>query len=269
MNLAQILFKDDGIKIIIFFIFLVLISSKHLYASEESLWQVEEVFTQLSELRRDNQSLRKELNEQKKEVSDLKQNNNQGKLTLTDAKKVLGKAPSLGKKDAEVVVIEFTDFQCPYCKKHEMKTFAKLKESYMDTGKVLYAVKDYPLSFHGQAKPAAVAANCAGEQENYWTMRHKIFENQRNLGQAQFKQFANELKLDQQVFSDCLDNPQQTKEVEQAIAYADQIGIRSTPSFVIARRNRDRLEDIKIVTGAQSYKNFSRVLDTMIATEAR
>jgi len=244
---------------------LFFLSCSAAYSSE--VWQVEEVFTQLAELRRDNQALRKELNELKTEVSGLKQNIDQYKKPITDAKKMLNNAPSIGDKEAEVVVIEFTDFQCPYCKKHEMKTFTQLKESYMDTGKIQYVVKDFPLSFHGQAKPAAIAANCAGEQQSYWPMRHKIFENQRNLGQEQFKSFAEQLQLDQQVFSQCLENLQQAEKVEQNIAYADQIGISSTPSFVIARKKNDRLENIKIIAGAQSYKNFSRVLDAMLATD--
>ena len=82
--------------------------------------------------------------------------------------------PRLGEATAMVGIVEFTDYQCPFCKRFHDQTFSKLKAQYIDTGKIQYIIRDFPLAFHGQAKPAAVAAHCAQAQGDYWTMHHEL-----------------------------------------------------------------------------------------------
>lgn len=243
----------------------LLINSVTAFPSSE--WQAEELFTQIAELRTKNQALQKELDELKEEVAILKQVVSKSENPMIDAKEMLENNPILGDKNAPLVIIEFTDFQCPFCKKYDLTTFSKLKEGYIDTGKIQYVVRDFPLSFHSHAKLAAIAAKCAGEQKNYWPMRHKIFEHQRDLSKEKLIGFADSLKLKNQAFVKCLDDPKQTDEVEKDMAYADRIGIQSTPSFILARKESGRLLDIKVVSGAQSYRRFSQLLDAFLAKQ--
>ena len=84
----------------------------------------------------------------------------------------------LGDDSATVTVIEFTDYQCPFCSRHFEQTFGQIKKNYIDTGKVKYVVRDFPLSFHSNAHKAAEAAECAGEQGKYWEMHEKLFKEQ-------------------------------------------------------------------------------------------
>lgn len=226
-------------------------------------WQAEELFTQMAELRAKNQAFREELDELIEEVELLKQSIGRSINPMENTLEMLDDDPILGDHEAPLVVIEFTDFQCPFCKKHELNTFFKLKEAYIDTGKIQYVVRDFPLSFHSQARLAAIAANCAGEQESYWSMRHKIFEHSRDLSKENLIGFADSLKLNHQSFIQCLEDPKQSDEIERDVAYADQIGIQSTPSFVLARKQAGHLRDIKVVSGAQTFRRFSQLLDTL------
>lgn len=86
--------------------------------------------------------------------------------------------PVLGNANAPITIIEFSDYECPFCKRFYDQTFGQIKKDYIDTGKVKFIYRDYPLSFHPGAEPAAQAANCAGEQGKYWEMHDKIFQAQ-------------------------------------------------------------------------------------------
>lgn len=240
---------------------LLMINCVEAFAAND--WQAEELFTQIAELRTKNQILSKALNELKAEIGVLKQSVGKSNSVMADASAMIDNDPTLGDEDAPLIIIEYTDFLCPFCKKHELNTFVKLKEAYIDTGKIQYVVKDFSLSSNSSAILAAVAANCAEEQGNYWSMRHMIFENQRDLSKDKLIGFADLLKLNQQAFIQCIDDPKQAHEVENDVAYAEQIGIQSTPSFVIARKEKNRLLDIKVVRGAYNYKRFSQLLDSL------
>ena len=96
----------------------------------------------------------------------------------------------VGRADAEVLVIEFTDLQCPYCAQFASQTFPRLKAAYIDTGKIRYASRDLPLPMHAHAETAAVAARCAGEQGRYWEYRHAVFAAQRRLGTEPWEELA-------------------------------------------------------------------------------
>src|SRR3989344_3259689 len=120
--------------------------------------------------------------------------------------------PVLGNKNAEVAVIEFSDYQCPFCRSFWKDTLHLLKSEYIDTGKIKLIFRDYPLAFHAMAKSAATAANCAGKQGKYWEMHDKIFAEQEKLGQGtiQFdlddlKKWATDLNLKKNQFDQCFD----------------------------------------------------------------
>lgn len=149
-------------------------------------------------------------------------------------------AGTKGEADAPVVIVEYTDYQCPYCQRHVLQTLPQLQQ-YIDDGTVLYVVKDFPLtSIHPQAPKAAEAARCAGVQDAYWGMHDVLFQNQQQWsGQATavdtFKQYAGQLKLDQAAFDACLDSGEQAAAIEANLQEGVGFGIHGTPGFFVNR----------------------------------
>lgn len=159
----------------------------------------------------------------------------------------------LGLLSAPVTIVEFSDYQCPYCKRFSINTLPEIQENYIDTGEVRYVYRDLPLSFHTNAKKAAEAAECAGEQNKYWEMHDKLFEEGVAGGVDSYKQYAADLGLKIDEFNNCLDSGAMTGEVDNDIADAQELGISGTPTFLI---NDDR------IVGAQPYENFESVIES-------
>ncbi len=138
--------------------------------------------------------------------------------------------PMLGSPDAPVTIVVFSDYQCPFCSRHE-ETIAKVKEAYGDQVRVVF--KQFPLAFHKQARPAAIAALAAGKQGMFWEMHYKIFANARALTQENFFAWAKELGLDMGAFETALAADETAAQVERDVASGGAIGVRGTPaSFV-------------------------------------
>jgi len=158
--------------------------------------------------------------------------------------------PILGNPNAPVTIIEFSDYQCPFCAKFWSETLPLLKKDYIDTGKVKLVYRDYPLSFHQMARPAAEAAECvrsaAKSDAAYFKMHDKIFANHESLSVDNLKTWAKELGYD---IESCLNSGKFAKEVEKDIADGGSLG---TPTFFI---NGKRLR------GAQPYSAFKQVID--------
>jgi protein-disulfide isomerase len=143
--------------------------------------------------------------------------------------------PFVGDENAPVTIIEFSDFECPYCSRHVRDVYPQIKEKYIDTGKVKYVFRDFPLGFHKNAVPASVAANCAREQSNdqkYFEFHDKLFENQKDLNKDAFKEYANELGLNSQDFEKCLEK-NDISEIKADMDDAKKYGITGTPVFFI------------------------------------
>jgi protein-disulfide isomerase len=180
-----------------------------------------------------------------------------------------GNAPFnvIGRDDAPVTIIEFTDLQCPYCARYASQTFPRLKREYVDTGKLRYTSRDLPLPFHSFALPAAVASRCAGEQGRFWEYREALFASQSQLGTEPYGRIAGQLGLDVGQLEACRANGEQESNVRADLAMAAQYGIRSTPTFVIGRVVDGEFQG-EVVSGAQPYEFFKAKLDALLA-EAR
>ncbi|MXR68601.1 DsbA family protein [Shewanella insulae] len=176
-----------------------------------------------------------------------------------------GKLPSLGLASANVAIIEFSDFQCPYCKRYMDNTFTKLKSDYIDTGKVKYIARDFPLGFHPKAKGAAIAANCGQKQDAYWPMRDALFKNMRQLGNKLYRDTATQLSLDMTKFTACLEDQAIMSKIKQDINYGASVGVRGTPSFLIGKLENNQLLKPKLLIGAQSYDVFKAAIDALEA----
>lgn len=174
-----------------------------------------------------------------------------------------GGAHTLGKNDAPLVLIEYTDYQCPFCKRFYDSTFVEIKKNLIDTGKVRFISRNMPLPFHGHALKAAQAAYCAGEQGKYWEMRDALFKNQNKLEIEAIMGYANELSLKSDAFKSCMDSDKPAKEISDEAAYAGTLGITGTPTFVLGRPKGDVVEGRKIV-GAQPYAAFETQVNEML-----
>lgn len=157
----------------------------------------------------------------------------------------------LGNANAPVTIIEFSDFECPFCGKFYTETLPSIKENYIDIGKVKLVFRDFPLPFHPDAQKAAEAAECAGEQNKYWEMHDKIFENQNALSVANLKQYAKGMGLDSAQFNACLDSGKMASEVQKDLADGQGYGVSGTPTFFI--------NGIELV-GAQPYSVFDQLI---------
>jgi len=123
--------------------------------------------------------------------------------------------PSKGLATAPVTIIEFSDFECPFCARFYSQTLNQIEEKYIKTGKVRLVYRDYPLSFHPSAQKAAEGAECADEQGKFWEMHDKIFENQQAMGVSDLKRYAQEFGLNTSQFNDCLDSGKMASEVKK------------------------------------------------------
>ena len=177
---------------------------------------------------------------------------------------VLGDSPALGSADAPLTLVEFADFQCPFCRRFHTTVFDDIKKNFVDTGKLRYVSRDLPLPMHKHATQAANAARCAGEQDQFWAMRHVLIVNSHKLEHDDLVTYARELHLNQGAFRRCLDGNKYDAAVQQDAAVAAQIGITGTPSFVLGETVKEGpFEGIKIV-GAQPYAVFDEKIRALL-----
>jgi protein-disulfide isomerase len=179
-------------------------------------------------------------------------------------------APSLGAADAPVVMVEFVDYQCGYCRRYHVSTFDSLRKRYVESGKVRYVVKDLPLPFHGQARGAALAARCVadlGGREAYWRMADALFINQAKLSAELIERLAGEQGVDPTRLGACAADKKTAERIDADVQEASRVGITGTPSFVIGTAKGDIVTGT-LVVGAQAEANFSaRIEDALKKAE--
>jgi protein-disulfide isomerase len=170
----------------------------------------------------------------------------------------------LGSKDAPLTLVEFADYQCPFCKQFQSTVFDRLKKDYIDTGKLRVVSRDLPLDMHSNAMAAAQAARCAGEQDKFWQMHDTLIAHSDRLAAEAVGGYANELGLDMKRFQQCVASETGLSSIRKDIAEATSAGIAGTPSFVIGTTSGDSVEGIKVV-GALSYESFEKILAGYLA----
>ncbi len=170
--------------------------------------------------------------------------------------------PIIGNAKAKVTIVEFSDFQCPFCRRFWKDTYGQLKKEYIDTGKVRLVIRAFPLSFHPAAKPAAVASLCAKEQGKFWEYRDKVFGEQEKQGQQtvtfglpELKSWAAAIGLNAQQFNACLDAQKYAGKVDADTAAGSAAGVSGTPSFFINGQQ---------VVGAQPFSAFKKIIDDLL-----
>lgn len=173
--------------------------------------------------------------------------------------------PVLGDENAPITLIEFTDYQCPFCSRFFTQTYPQIKSEYIDSGDVKYVVRDYPLSFHPHAQITAEASECADDQGKFWEMHDLLFSKQAEWNNASdikatLVGFASDLGLDTGSFESCLDNGTHTQEVKDDMSDGAQAGIGGTPGFWILGPNGEA----ESVSGAYPFDHFKGIIDGML-----
>ena len=176
--------------------------------------------------------------------------------------------PIIGNMDAEITIIEFSDFQCPFCARFHVQTLPTIMDEYINKGTVKLVFRDFPIqSIHPNALPASVAAECANEQKKFKEMHDVLFEKQNEWSNQNiesvmntFSQYASDLGLEEKAFDSCLKNGKYIEEIQKDLDDGRTYGISGTPGFFIGN---DQIGFIEL-KGAQPFENFKKVIDNQL-----
>jgi protein-disulfide isomerase len=175
-------------------------------------------------------------------------------------------AASRGDRNAKVALIEFSEFQCPFCARSARDVLPEIERQYLRTGKLLLAWKHYPLPIHQHAQKAAEAAECAGRQDKFWEFHDWAFEHQRELDEANLHAAATMLGLDSPRFAACLGG-QATAKVKADIEAGKALLVEGTPTWFIGIVQPDgKVRVIDRLDGAKPLVEFQRAIDKVVAT---
>jgi len=164
---------------------------------------------------------------------------------------------SEGNESAKVVIVEFSDFQCPFCGRFYMETLPQIQANYINTGKVRFVYKHFPLSqIHAFSFKAAEASECAADQGKFWQMHNMLYENQEKLSVPDIKGYASELGLDLTQFNQCLDSGTKANKVRNDLSEGQQLGVDGTPSFFV---------NDQVLVGALPYSDFKKAIDVELS----
>ena len=215
-------------------------------------------------------SLRQEQEALKKELQALKQqleNHLRPPTPALPAALDISSAPVKGNMGASVALIEYSDYQCPFCGRFVANTYVDIAREYVDSGKVRHYFRDLPLANHENAFKAAEASHCAAEQGKFWAMHDRLFANQKALAAAELPKHAEAIGADVAKFQQCLDSGRYAERIRRDIAEANGAGLSGTPSFLVGYFNPDgkTVKIISRVVGAKPYDEFKRAIDAAIA----
>ena len=161
----------------------------------------------------------------------------------------------LGDKNAPLTMVEYIDLQCPFCKRYEEGAFAEIRKKLIDTGKLRYYSRDFPLDMHPHAMKAAAAAHCAGEQGQFWRMREVLMTNGANLAPDAILGYAKTAGLDAAAFGSCFSSAKYEPQIRASVSEGSAIGVQGTPSFVLGKSTPEGVTGAVLV-GALAYASI-------------
>lgn len=233
-------------------------------ADDQDQWR-EEILLQFSELRKKHGELQQQVDQLRQELAAL-QSRDGASAVRFDLR--AGDYPALGAEQADLALVEFADFECPYCRRHQQNTMPALRKKYVDTGRLRYLFVNFPLAFHAGAEPAALAGVCAHRQDAFWAMRERLFGKQAALDRVTFQQLAKELGLDAGRFATCLDDPAVAARVRGEVRLGESLGVQGTPAFLLGRVQGGVLTDAALISGAQPLATFEHAIDELLSQAA-
>jgi protein-disulfide isomerase len=187
---------------------------------------------------------------------------------VTPVRLSIAESPFLGSMTASLVVVEFSDFQCPFCGQHFRATLPQLRRQLVDTGQIQYVFKNFPLlDIHPQAHGAAVAGLCAHRQSAFWKMHDTLFEHQDQLSAEALDAHAQSLGLDKNRFQECSKDPAVRRVVERDMEEAKALGMTGTPTFLVGRiETPGTVTVLKRVTGAHPLTVLAAAVESVRTT---
>ena len=177
--------------------------------------------------------------------------------------------PALGNTSAPITIVEFSDFECSYCRRFHKQVTPQLKRDYIDTGLVRFVHKDLPLPFHPHALPAAAAARCAGEQKRYWELYSSLFDQQNCLGCKGVLAIAAEAELNTSKLQACMERESTLALINTNRSEAALHNISATPTFIIGPTQSDGSLDGKVIEGALPWATFQSTIETALRKMGR
>ena len=176
--------------------------------------------------------------------------------------------PIIGDPNAPITIIEFSDFQCPFCARFHIQTLPLILEEYIEQGKVKLVFRDFPIqSIHPNALPASVAAECANEQGKFKEMHDMLFDNQNEWNKqdtvdalSSFSQYATNIQLEQETFDSCLTNGKYIDEIKKDLDDGRDYGVSGTPGFFVGN---DQIGYVEL-KGAQPFESFKKIIDAQL-----
>jgi protein-disulfide isomerase len=244
-----------------------------LKAGQEAMQRELALEKQIDELRQGQEAIRKQL----EEIKTLLQQRPAAAAAARPAGPEVagvvfdfGSNPTKGAATAPLTLLEFTDYQCPYCSRFTTQTLPQLASEYIDTGKVRLVLVDMPLeSIHDKAFKAAEVSQCAADQGKFWEMHDRLFANQRAL--EPWTAHATELGLDIAAFEECVSSGKHAESVRADLALAQKAGASGTPSFVLAKTDPavpNKVTGITFLRGAQAFNAFKTAIDGALAEKS-
>lgn len=216
---------------------------------------------EMEALKQEIQGIRKEL----QEIRDMIQAGQNPQPSVPNIQNIefeLGRNPVMGMNTAGLTMVEFTDYQCPYCARYAQETLSEIVNKFVDSGKIRYAIFDLPLSIHKLAFKAAEASRCARDQGKYWEMHDQMMANQSTLDDLVSN--AESVNLDLTRFKSCMDSNKYTDEVSDDMNMAKLLGISGTPSFVLAVTDQEdptKIKGFSIIRGNQPFAAFEHAIN--------
>lgn len=234
-----------------------------LFLGPASLAQDEELKKSIEELRKGQQDILKELADIKRQIQTPAQPaapNVAGKVFP------IGDNPTKGSDSAKLMLIEFTDYECPFCARYALGTYPQIEKEFVATGKLRYGLIDMPLDFHKLAFKAAEATRCGAEQGKYWEIHDQLFQNQKTL--EPWSAHAQAVGLDVEKFDACLASGKYAESIRAGIAIARSAGITGTPGFLLAEtdpKDPKKVKGIAVLKGAKPFAEFKAEIEKALA----
>lgn len=187
-------------------------------------------------------------------------------LALPKETLTIAGAAAMGRADAPIIMIEFSDFQCPFCSRHVRGTFDQIKRDYVDTGKLRYVFRHYPIeSLHPQAWSAARVTECAGRQGKFWPLHAAIFANQKQMSDADLQTYARNAGVNIAELQACVADPAVTAKIALDLDDGAHAGVSGTPMFFIGKIENGKLRTLRRVNGADPFASFQQAFDSLLA----
>lgn len=251
--------------------FLLTVSSVLILSSQLSFGQRRPTSEELQSLRKDVNIIKSNQADIEKAVKELKDLARAGQPAppLAPENIVLGvdDDPLMGDRKAKLILVEFSDFQCPFCARFVHETLPEIEKDYIKTGKLKYVFRDFPItSAHKDAFKAALAAGCALDQGKFWEMHDRLFENQTAFTVHNLTQSAEAIGLNKEKFQQCLNNNEYETEIQSDFADGLKAGVNQTPIFFLGltEPNSPKVKVLTVISGAKPYAVFKAAIDSAL-----